>query len=393
MWSYPLAVVRGVRFVAVAVCRGLQPLPPPTRCWCARRWSRCCDRRLAIDPQRQSWWRHRHWRHAPPHAPLPPPPGVVMQLPLVQVRPLLQAVPPQHASPLPPHAPPPPPPPMGVAHVPEVHARPGLHAVPQHIWPLPPHAAGAGLHAPASSQTSPLLHELPAQHGWSRSPHAVGVWQVSEMHARVPVQVAPAQHAWPAPPHASHMPLLQVKPAEQVSPRQHAWPMAPQPGDAAMQVPPLHVVPSQQSALVSQRSPMAWQQRPVMHCIPSQHSPGAVHVAAGSEQHAPSRQSRPRSHAVPPQHRWLAWPQRPGSGGDPGLGASRSFFPKSSTKVKSSVGVVASISATWPPAQADAPRANIKSAAERSKRVRIRGGSPGRRLPHSPRPGPVVGRP
>lgn len=80
------------------------------------------------------------------------------------------------------------------------------------------------------------------------------------------------------------------------------------------------------------------------HCIPSQHSPAPVHAAAGSEQHAPSRQSSPRSHAVPPQQRWLAWPQRPGSGGESGLGPSRSLA-KSSTKVESS-GAVASISAT-----------------------------------------------
>jgi hypothetical protein len=80
------------------------------------------------------------------------------------------------------------------------------------------------------------------------------------------------------------------------------------------------------------------------HCIPSQHSPAAVHVAAGSEQHAPSRQSSPRSQAVPPQQRWLAWPQRPGSGGESMFGPSR-FLAKSSMKVASSDGA-ASISAT-----------------------------------------------
>ncbi len=158
------------------------PLPPPGIV--AEHEPPMHDRPLlqAVPPQQVS--------PLPPHAPLPPP-DVVMQRPLVQVRPLLQAVPPQQASPLLPQAPPP----TGVAQVPELHARPGLHAVPQHICPSPPQAAGAGLQAPALSQVRPLLHELPAQHGWSRSPHAVGIWQVSEMHARVPVQVAPGQHA------------------------------------------------------------------------------------------------------------------------------------------------------------------------------------------------------
>jgi hypothetical protein len=51
---------------------------------------------------------------------------------------------------------------------------PGLQAVPQHICPSPPQAAGAAAQLPMS-HTSPGLHELPAQQGWSRSPQAGGV--------------------------------------------------------------------------------------------------------------------------------------------------------------------------------------------------------------------------
>lgn len=125
-----------------------------------------------------------------PHAPPPPPVGIAQRA-LVQMSPLLQAVPPQHASPLLPHGVIP----DAAPQVPALHARPGLQAVPQHIWPSPPHAAGAGLQTPPPSQVSPALHELPLQHGCSRSPHAAGIWQVSATHASVPVQVAPEQHA------------------------------------------------------------------------------------------------------------------------------------------------------------------------------------------------------
>jgi hypothetical protein len=92
------------------------------------------------------------------------------------------------------------------------------------------------------------------------------------------------------------------------------------------------VVPSQHSALDSHRPPLALQQRPPLQLMPSQHSLAPVHAAEGREQHAPSRQSRPRSHAVPPQHRWVACPQRPGSGGASMSGTSDDGGTKSSTK-------------------------------------------------------------
>jgi hypothetical protein len=182
----------------------------------------------AAEPQ-QGWPMAPHAPGVPPPGGIPPPPPGIdaEQAPPMHESPLLHAVPPQHVSPLLPHAPPPPPPPAGIPqrplvqispplhavppqqaspllphavipvlapHVPALHARPGLQAVPQHIWPSPPHAAGAGLHTPPPSQVSPALHELPLQQGWSRSPHAEGIWQVPVMHASVPVQVAPGQH-------------------------------------------------------------------------------------------------------------------------------------------------------------------------------------------------------
>jgi hypothetical protein len=60
----------------------------------------------------------------------------IAQVPPLQVRPELQAVPPQQVSPALPQLPLPASLPgvtIGVRHEPELHARPGLHAVPQHI--------------------------------------------------------------------------------------------------------------------------------------------------------------------------------------------------------------------------------------------------------------------
>jgi hypothetical protein len=72
------------------------------------------------------------------------------------------------------------------------------------------------------SHTSPGLHELPAQQGWSRSPHGGGVVHWSAMQARVPVQVEPGQQGWPSVPHARHIADTHAKPAWQMSPAQHA---------------------------------------------------------------------------------------------------------------------------------------------------------------------------
>ena len=45
----------------------------------------------------------------------------------------------------------------------------------------------------APEQARPPMHTPPAQHGWSRSPHAAGAWQASATQASVPTQVALGQ--------------------------------------------------------------------------------------------------------------------------------------------------------------------------------------------------------
>jgi len=133
-------------------------------------------------------------------------PELIEHVPPWHARPMLHAAPPQHVSPIAPHEVIP----VLMRHVPDMHARPGLQAVPQHICMSPPHAAGAALHTPPMSHTSPGLHELPLQHVWSRSPHGAGIVQRSDTHASVPVQVEPGQQGCASRPHALHMPIRHV---------------------------------------------------------------------------------------------------------------------------------------------------------------------------------------
>ncbi len=146
-------------------------------------------------------------------------------------------------------------PPELVWQVPDVQRRPGLHAVPQHICPSPPQAAGAGLQTLDTSHVSPGLHELPLQQGCRRSPHGAGMVHMSETHASVPAQVAPGQQCWPSLPQRWHMPVTHAKPAWQMSPAQQVCPSAPHAAAEAVHMPPVQVVPSQHSALDSQRAP------------------------------------------------------------------------------------------------------------------------------------------
>lgn len=181
------------------------------------------------------------------------------------------------------------------------------------------------------SHTRPGLHELPPQHGWSRSPQRGGVVHWSATQARVPVQVEPGQQGWPSVPQAWHIAETHAKPAWQMSPAQHAWPAAPHAADGAVHMPPVQVVPSQQSALDAQRPIVPMQQRPPVQEAPSQQSVAAMHAALGGAQQAPSRQSKPVSHAVPPQQRWPPCPQRSGGGSTgPGPGSVSGPSPRSS---------------------------------------------------------------
>ena len=190
---------------------------------------------------------------APQCVPLPPPPLGVLQLPLVHTRLPLHAVPPQQGCPLAPHAVPPP---LEVWQLPALQLRPGLQAVPQHIWPMAPHAAMAGAQVLVASQLRPPLQELPLQQGWSRSPQGVGVVHEPATHeSELPVHVAPGQQGWLAPPQAAQVPPPHAKPAEHTSPAQQGWPDPPHdPPVMVTHTPPVQAVPSQQSALVSQRS-------------------------------------------------------------------------------------------------------------------------------------------
>jgi hypothetical protein len=140
-----------------------------------------------------------------PHGAGMPPPGAAAQVPPVQVKPALHAVPAQHGWPSAPQAMGPPP--GAVRQVPAVHESPGLHAVPQHICPSAPHRAGAGLHTLVMPQVKPGLHELPAQQGWRLSPQATGIPHTPAVHARVPVHAAPGQHGCPSRPQARQVPI------------------------------------------------------------------------------------------------------------------------------------------------------------------------------------------
>ena len=169
---------------------------------------------VQVDPEQQGWPRS------------PQAAGAVWQVPPVQTRPALQAVPPQHGSRAPPQA-------AAVSQTPAVQTRPEAQAIPeQHGWRRPPQAA-TGTHV-SRSHTRPDRHAPPAQHGCRSAPHAGSAPHVPPEHTSSSAQAMPEQQGWPSRPQAAaavQVPATQVNPGPHPDPAQHGSRSCPQRAD------------------------------------------------------------------------------------------------------------------------------------------------------------------